>query len=443
MKKRSKLTAIFLILIIGAVVVLGFVGCASSDSYRDIFTSGFIEARDVAISLETGGRIVAIAADEGDSIEAGVPLVKLDDSLLQAQKQQAEANVKLAQAYLEQATVARDGAEKVWENALDVQRNPLELEARIIAARGQLDIAELNLAQATDNYKKITYPYAYSTFAFDVPSAIADIGEAHRQVIEARELLEPGADFEQYQKGLNQLREAEKNLVEAKERLARGQGEDVFKEQFLPIKDFWTLRAAQLQVESAVSALDSTNETLQNLLDIKNNPQEINAAVDKAYNAYQTAIATVKAVERQVEQAKASLEVIKVQLDKLTSSSPISGVVAARHAEVGEMAKPGAPILTITELEEVTLTAYVPESKIGLIKLGQEALVTVDSYPDESFSGKVVYISPRALFTPKNIQLKEEREKMVFAVKIRLDNPEQKLKPGMPADVRILTNAGE
>ena len=163
--------------------------------------------------------------------------------------------------------------------------------------------------------------------------------------------------------------------------------------------------------------------------------------MDQAYAAYQVAEAAVAAAERQVEQAGASLEVIQVQLSRLNVSSPVSGVVAARHAEVGEIAQAGVPVLTITELEEVTLTAYVPESKIGLVKLGQTALVSVDSYPGESFTGEVVYISPRALFTPGNIQLKEEREKMVFAVKISLVNPEQKLKPGMPADARILTNS--
>ena len=441
MKRKKTSLIVFVVIVIVGVVLWWFFSSAPSDSSTDIFSSGFIEARDTAISLETGGRIVEITADEGDTIATGVPLVKLDDSLLKAQKQQAEANVELAQAYLEQAIVSRDGAKKAWENAVDVQNNPLELEARIIAAQGQLDIAELNLAQAADNYRKLTYPYSYSTFTFDVPAALADIGDARRQVTEAQELLKPGPDSEQYQEGLNQLRKAAENLLEARERLARGQGEGVFEGEFLPIRDYWTLSAAQLQIEKAESALGNTDKTLQNLLDIKNNPQETKAAVDLAYTAYQTAIAAVEAAERQVEQAKASLEIIRVQLDKLTSSSPISGVVAARHAEVGEIAKPGVPILTITELEEVTLTAYVPESKIGLIKLGHEALVTVNSYPGESFSGKVVYISPRALFTPRNIQLKEEREKMVFAVKIRLANPEQKLKPGMPADARILTNS--
>jgi HlyD family secretion protein len=154
--------------------------------------------------------------------------------------------------------------------------------------------------------------------------------------------------------------------------------------------------------------------------------------------AYQVATATLKAATRRVEQAQASLQVIRVQLEKLTASSPVAGVVAARNAEVGEIAKPGASILTVTDLNEVTLTAYIPEGKIGLVKLGQKALVSVDSYPDDSFTGEVIFISPRALFTPGNIQLKEEREKTVFAIKIRLDNREQKLKPGMSADARIM-----
>ena len=111
----------------------------------------------------------------------------------------------------------------------------------------------------------------------------------------------------------------------------------------------------------------------------------------------------------------------------------------ARLSPIELIAQPGTPLLTVTRLDEVTLTAYVPERSLGLVKLGQEVQVSVDSYPDEYFTGTVVYISPNALFTPKNIQLKEEREKMVFAVKISLPNPEQKLKPGMPADARILT----
>jgi len=198
------------------------------------------------------------------------------------------------------------------------------------------------------------------------------------------------------------------------------------------LEELWSVPTAELRAVTAQKALE-------NLLAIRDNPQELNAAADSAYTAYQASAVAAEAAELQVEQAEASLNVINVQLDRLTVVSPASGVVASRYAEVGEIAQPGLPVLSIIELDEVTLTAYVPERKIGLVKLGQEAQISVDSYPDESFPGTVVYISPNALFTPKNIQLKDEREKMVFAVKISLANPEQKLKPGMPADALILT----
>ena len=198
----------------------------------------------------------------------------------------------------------------------------------------------------------------------------------------------------------------------------------------------YTLPAAEMRYQVAGNVLD-------NLLAIKENPQEINAAVDQAYAAWQGALAAAEAAEMQVAQARAALEVIEVQLAQTAAAAPLSGVVAARYVEVGEIVQPGTPVFTITQLDEVTLTAYVPESKIGLIKVGQSAQVSVDSYPEENFAGEVVYISPRAQFTPQNVQMKEEREKMVFAVKIRLDNPEQKLKPGMPADAVIITAPGE
>ena len=410
-RKKISLAIVLVVLITIGGGLWSYLGSASSNSSSNILTSGFIEARDVAIALEAGGRIADITAREGDQIEAGMPLVKLDDSLLTAQEKQAEANVKLTQAYLQQAIISRDGTKKGWVNALDVQRNPLELEARIIAAQGELETAELNLIRE----KEIENDWRILT--------------AEIQLDTAEKVLKNLRDYKAL--GLVSLYKMRKEIYPAEGELDIAELNLSYQEE---LEKYWSVPAAELRRDNAQKALE-------NLLAIKNNPQEINIAVDKSYTTYQTAVAAVKAAERQVEQAEASLEVIKVQLAKLSSVSPISGVVAAQHAEVGEIAQPGVPILTITELEEVTLTAYVPESKIGLIKLGQEALVSVDSYPGESFSGKVAYISPRALFTPRNIQLKEEREKMVFAVKIKLSNPEQKLKPGMPADAVILTNS--
>lgn len=410
-RKRVRLAVVFLVLMVVGSSLWWASGCRATELTAGILTSGFIEAKDVAIAPEVGGRIVEIGAGEGDNIKAGVPLVRLDDTLLKAQQKQAETNVKLTQAYRNQAIVARDGARKAWENALDVQHNPLELEARIIATQGELEMAELSLTREKEVES-----------GWRIPAAEIRRDTAEK-ILDNLQLFKVSFPVSYYMMN-KEILPAEGELEMAKLALAYEK----------ELEKYWRVPSAELRRDTAKKALE-------NLLAIRGNPQEINAAVDQAYSAYQTAVAAVAAVERQVEQAEASLEVIGVQLSKLGISSPVSGVVAAQNFEVGEMAQPGASILTITELEEVTLTAYVPESKIGLVKLGQEALVLVDSYPGETFHGAVVYISPRAMFTPKNIQLKEEREKMVFAVKIKLENPEQKLKPGMPADANILTNS--
>lgn len=411
-KKRIRLLVVLLIIIaIGVGLWLGL-GRSSEDYSGEILTSGFIEAREVSIATETGGRIAEILADEGDQVAAGATLIKLDDELLTAQKRQAEANVNLTRAYLEQSLIAQDGAEKAWQNALDVQQNPMELDSKIIAAEGELALAELNLAQLKDLEKDWTLSVA--EIQLDTAQKL------WQNFLSAEHVVGMGSQYDRHAKTIpaaGELAIAELNLAYQ-----------------TALIDYFSIPAAELRVGTAQRALD-------NLLAIRDDPQELNAAVDNAYTAYQVSAIAAEAAELQVEQAEASLNVINVQLAKLTVASPVSGVVASRQAEIGEIAQPGFPMLTVTRLDEVTLTAYIPESKIGLVKLGHEARVSVDSYPDEYFTGTVVYISPNALFTPKNIQLKEEREKMVFAIKIRLANPAQKLKPGMPADARILTGA--
>jgi HlyD family secretion protein len=105
---------------------------------------------------------------------------------------------------------------------------------------------------------------------------------------------------------------------------------------------------------------------------------------------------------------------------------------------VGEIAAPNISLLTIADLDRVTLTIYVPENQIGLVKVGQEVRVKVDSYPERTFDARVVHIASQAEFTPKNVQTQEERVSTVFAVKIEIPNPDGALKPGMPADAEIL-----
>ncbi|MEK7377230.1 MAG: efflux RND transporter periplasmic adaptor subunit [Candidatus Margulisiibacteriota bacterium] len=111
-----------------------------------------------------------------------------------------------------------------------------------------------------------------------------------------------------------------------------------------------------------------------------------------------------------------------------------------KAVEEGELVAIGSTIMTVADLRSLELKVYIPERRIGKINLGQATNITVDSFPGQNFEGKVKYISNKAEFTPKNIQTKEERVNQVFEVKIKIPNPDMKLKPGMPADAEILNS---
>ena len=136
--------------------------------------------------------------------------------------------------------------------------------------------------------------------------------------------------------------------------------------------------------------------------------------------------------------AKAAYDQVGATISNAVLYSPVNGVVLDTNLEVGEVAFPGTPILSIADISRPWMYIYVNETKLGFVKIGQEAKVFIDSYPGRPFKGKVVAISNKAEFTPKTIQTKEERVKLVFAVKISIDNPERILKPGMPADAELI-----
>jgi multidrug efflux pump subunit AcrA (membrane-fusion protein) len=118
-----------------------------------------------------------------------------------------------------------------------------------------------------------------------------------------------------------------------------------------------------------------------------------------------------------------------------TLTSPINGVILDRTVEQGETAAPGSALIVLADLNTMTLTVYVPENRYGQVRLGQIYPVRVDSFPDETFTGRVSHIASQAEFTPRNVQTVEGRETTVFAITLDLEAPDGKLKPGMPADV--------
>jgi len=145
----------------------------------------------------------------------------------------------------------------------------------------------------------------------------------------------------------------------------------------------------------------------------------------------------VKAAQARLAQAEAGRDLLKKAIADATIISPTPGIVTHKAREPGEFVGPGTTLLTIADLENVRLKIYVTEVDLGRVRLGQRADVQIDSHPDRVFGGTVIFISPEAEFTPKNVQTQEERVKLVYRVKIQIPNPDGILKPGMPADASI------
>lgn len=145
----------------------------------------------------------------------------------------------------------------------------------------------------------------------------------------------------------------------------------------------------------------------------------------------------ILAAKARLNQSKAQAEAVKKKLDDCKVISPTSGYVTKKLVENGEFVGVGMPLVRIANLDEMNIMVYLPETQLGKIKLGNKAEIMIDSYPDKIFLGEVIFISPEAEFTPKNIQTKEERVKLVFGVKVKVQNPDHSLKAGLPADVVI------
>ena len=149
-------------------------------------------------------------------------------------------------------------------------------------------------------------------------------------------------------------------------------------------------------------------------------------------------IEDLDAARARVKQAEALRDAAQKKVNDCKIIAPISGTVTHQLIEKGEFVNVGSQLVTISELSKVKLNIYLTEKEIGRIQLNQSAEIKIDAFQDKTFLGKVVYISPSAEFTPKNIQTKDDRVKLVFAVKVEIDNSEGALKPGLPADA-ILT----
>jgi HlyD family secretion protein len=231
------------------------------------------------------------------------------------------------------------------------------------------------------------------------------------------DLVRKGARGEDIKQGEEALKQVDANLKVA--------GDDAKRMRELAAKGSVTLKQkddaeARLIVAQAQQA--QAREALRKLRQMSR-PEEIRAA------------------EARLAQAQASVDLLRKTISDCTITSPVNGVVTRRPVEAGELVIPGATVLTVSELDSVHVMIYVTEKELGRVGLGREAVVTIDSAPGRTFKGRVTYISPEAEFTPKNVQTREDRVKLVFGVKVEVPNPDGLLKPGMPADAVLAVAA--
>ena len=227
-----------------------------------------------------------------------------------------------------------------------------------------------------------------------------------------------GSRVEEIEEARANLRQAEDNLKLAKDDWDRF--DNLFKEGAISAQE---RDRAKNKVEVAISQVKAARERYQ-MIRIGPRPEVIEAA------------------RHERDRAKAALGAAQVRLRDGTILAPLAGIVLTKRAEQGEIINPGFPIVVLIDPDDLWLRVYIPESEIGLVKLGQLASIAVDSFPKRKFEGKVIEISSKAEFTPRTVQTKKERVNLVFGVKISLDNRERLLKPGMPADAEIIVGGG-
>ncbi len=457
MKTFKRVFPLVLILALVAATIY-YLNWVAPDEGGPLTASGTVEAVEVLVSPEMGGRVVEVLAGEGDIVEAGAPLFRLDDELLQAQRRRAETALEAAKANLEVARAARQTA-----------------QAAVEAAQTQYDLAVYNTRLADAPARRATWqtgtPDEFQQPAWYFQKA-EQLSAAQEEVDAARQALE--AEEEKLQQTLQEA--GGEKLMAAEERLAtaraafhvaddileraKAQDDDQLQTHAQELYDaaLAELEAAQraytqLLTDAAASdvfearsrlavareryetALDRYNQMLtgEDSLQVR----AALAALQQARASAKQAEAAIAQAEKAIAQAQAELDLLDLQIERLTVRAPVAGVVLSRQVEPGEVLKPGGVAFTLGQLDDLTLTVYVPEDRYGEIRLGDVVVVRVDSFPNETFRAVVTRIADQAEYTPRNVQTAEGRRSTVFAVKLAVSDPQGRLKPGMPADVEF------
>jgi len=467
------------ILILLILVVGGYYAFRSLQGPKEgaLTASGTIEATTVNVSPETAGKVKEAPVEEGQPVRDGDPLLSLDESVLGSQRavtvaqlDSANAGVQIAQNALATAqsqyqitleSALAQGKEtrlQDWFSDPDQFEQPgwyYTREEQIQAVQKQVDIAQKAVQDAQVNLDNVSQMLEQANFL-----------NAEQRLLDARlaYLIAKGVNNQAQNSATRDLPKGLFNRTHC------GTNRGYFVENARLTNQIYKCTGdrhlgdagrtlyndAQAELEDAQQAYnillnsDSADVILQARADLSVAQERYYAALDflrnlqtgdqstqvlAAQGTVDQAQAVLEQTQKAVQQAQANLDLLDTQISKLTVYAPMNAMVLTRNVEPGEFVQAGAVVFALADLNDLTITVYVPEDRYGEIFLGQEAQVTVDSFPSETFTAEVIHIADQAEFTPRNIQTVEGRSSTVYAIELKVTDSEGKLKIGMPADV--------
>ena len=384
---RGKRKYAWIAVVAAAAAVVGWRLVRGRGEAGELRLSGNIELTEVELSFKLPGRLEELLVDEGDAVRAGQVIARQDTEELERQREREAAAVEAAEQALEQARAA-------------VAYQQRAVEQDTAARRAELEAAEKRLEE-----------------------------------------LRNGSRPQEVQAAQAALREAEAAFALAERDWERAQtlyrNEDISAAQHDQLRTKYEAARAALQRAREQASLVREGPRREQI-------EQERAVVERARAALRLAEAGALELERrrkelamreaEVQRAHAQLAMVDVQLSERVLKSPVDGVVLSKSAERGEVLAGGAAVVTVGDMARPWLRGCIGERDLGRVKPGTAAEVTTDSYPGRKYAGRVTFISSEAEFTPKQIQTEEERQKLVYRIKIELANPRLELKLNMPAD---------
>jgi multidrug resistance efflux pump len=473
MNRRPPIVVVIILLaVVGAGIWYGYQKLTNK-SNGELTASGTIESVTVNVSPEIAGKVKEVLSTESQSVKAGDELLTLDDSLLTAQRQVAQSGVQSAQQALLTAQGAYNLAQAQYDASLTAARaqqgaarltdwlnrapgrfdQPLwyfSRDEQIASAQTQVDAANQALQQSQADLDQVVKSLSNADFvaaetrlanartSYLIAKTVYDHAQATGGKVSPEDInlnLPPFAPTYKIKINIAKNLSGDSDVVTA--------AKDAFDEAQTELDDAQTaynallntdaadrVQEARANVAVAQERYEVAQDTLSKLQTGENSPQ-----VKIAELALGQAKAALDQAQSAVNTAQANLGLLDTQMKKLTVYAPMDGTILTRNVEPGEFVQPGAAALTMANLGELTITVYVPEDQYGKIKLGQQATVSVDTFPGQTFQAEVVHIADQAEFTPRNVQTVEGRSATVYAIKLKVTDPHNQLKIGMPADV--------